>query len=267
MQKLSPIRLALIGVLVLACAVLVASVVFVYLGSRQTSEVELTATGEGGPQETPGSLAPSTIKSPQSREPSQEAGEGNQASSEIRVYVAGAVRRPDVYSLAAGDRLVDAVAAAGGPAEEADLEAVNLALRIRDEGYYYIPFKPQPVSEAGAKGNNAEHNPELVPVIKQEVLPTQPVPPLAADSLTGEAPGAREEQPAAKDAPATPVNLNTADQSELETLPGIGPARAAAIIGYRDEHGPFAAVEELTAVSGIGQGILDNLRPLVTVDR
>ena len=176
------------------------------------------------------------------------------------------MRRPDVHSLAAGDRLVDAVAAAGGPAEGADLEAVNLALRIRDEGYYYIPFKPQPIAKSGAKGNNADHNPELTPVIKQEVLPTQPVPPLAADSLTGEAPGAREEKPVARDESAIPVNLNTADQAELETLPGIGPARAAAIIGYRDEHGPFAAVEELTAVSGIGQGILDNLGHLVTVD-
>ena len=153
--------------------------------------------------------------------------------------------------------MVDAVAAAGGPAEGADLEAVNLALRIRDEGYYYIPSKPEPVSQASEKGDSTE--------VQQDVLATLPVPPLAADSLSGQMPAARDEASTAEDAPTPPINLNTADQAELETLPGIGPVRAEAIIAYRDQHGPFAAVEELTAVSGIGQGILDNLRHLVTV--
>ena len=62
------------------------------------------------------------------------------------------------------------------------------------------------------------------------------------------------------------VNLNTATQSDLESLPGIGPARAQAIIAFREQNGFFVAVEEITAVSGIGQGILDNLQGLITVD-
>ena len=62
------------------------------------------------------------------------------------------------------------------------------------------------------------------------------------------------------------MNLNTATQAALETLPSIGPARARAIIAFREENGLFAAVEEITAVSGIGQGILDNLQGLITVE-
>ncbi|MYC30300.1 MAG: hypothetical protein F4X65_09450 [Chloroflexi bacterium] len=271
MRNLSPIRLALIGVLVLAGAVLVVSLALVFVGSKPATEVELTATRNSGPSETPGVPTLATLQSPQSTEPLPATAARSQSSAEIRVYIAGAVRRPDVYSLVEGDRLVDAVAAAGGPAEGADLEAVNLALRIRDEGYYYIPSKPEPVSQSAPPSNspsNSQFGPsEDTTEPRRESSPTQPAPPLAADSLTGELPGAQKEASTTMDAPAAPVNLNTADQAELETLPGIGPARAAAIIGYRDRHGPFTAIEELTAVSGIGQGILDNVRNLVTVGR
>lgn len=257
MQDLSPIRLAIIGLLVLAGAVLIASLFFVFLGDRQETEVELTATGASGPPETLGGPTPASVESPQSGELLQEQNAGPPVTSAIRVYIAGAVRRPDVYSLAEGDRLVDAVAAAGGPSEGADLEAVNLALRIRDEGFYYIPSKPEPGSQADTPADTG--------VPGREALPTPTPPLLAADSLTGAMPGGQEDATPAEGPTAMLVDLNTAELAELETLPGIGPARAAAIIGYRDQHGPFTAVEELTAVSGIGQGILDNLRHLVTV--
>lgn len=60
------------------------------------------------------------------------------------------------------------------------------------------------------------------------------------------------------------LDLNTADEAALSSLPGIGPVRAAAIVAYRQEHGPFTSVEELTAVHGIGAATLEKLRPLVT---
>ena len=61
------------------------------------------------------------------------------------------------------------------------------------------------------------------------------------------------------------VNINTADAAALETLPGVGPAVAARIIAWRDENGPFRSVDELTAVSGIGEKTLDGLRDQATV--
>ena len=64
----------------------------------------------------------------------------------------------------------------------------------------------------------------------------------------------------------SPVNLNTADEAALTALPGIGEALAARIVEYREEHGPFEAVEDLTNVSGIGQGKLAALEGLVTVE-
>ncbi len=69
----------------------------------------------------------------------------------------------------------------------------------------------------------------------------------------------------AEEAAEAPLDLNTADESALTALPGIGPVRAAAIVVYRQAHGPFTSVEELTAVHGIGTATLEKLRPLVTV--
>ena len=62
------------------------------------------------------------------------------------------------------------------------------------------------------------------------------------------------------------VPINTAPAAQLETLPGIGPAKAAAIVAYRDEHGPFGSLEELLEVKGIGRKTLDNLRDLITLE-
>lgn len=172
----------------------------------------------------------------------------------LRVYVAGAVSRPGVYELAAGDRLVDAVEAGGGAAADADLEAVNLAVRVEDEGYYYIPVKVSPREvEAGPAGAVAEG-------VKDERFP-----PLAIHFAGDEPSPSDEEVETPGDESGGLIDLNRASQSELETLPGIGPARARAIIAFREQNGPFVAVEEITAVSGIGQGILDNLRGLITV--
>ena len=60
------------------------------------------------------------------------------------------------------------------------------------------------------------------------------------------------------------IDLNAADAYDLDRLPGIGPAKAEAILAYREEHGPFQSVDDLLAVSGIGEVTLENLRPYVT---
>lgn len=152
------------------------------------------------------------------------------APAEILVHVAGAVALPGVYRLPAGARVVDALAAAGGPANDADTDAVNLAEELHD-------------------GDRI-----LVPSVADAVV----VPPGVSGSGS-----AGEAVPAGT--PAGPVDLNRADEAALDALPGVGPATAAAIVSYREEHGPFASVDDLADVRGIGPAKLEALRGLVTV--
>lgn len=75
-----------------------------------------------------------------------------------------------------------------------------------------------------------------------------------------------ESEPLEEDgAHSFPININTATAEELQALPGIGESRAEAIVAYREEHGPFTYVEDLRAVSGIGEGILTNIMDYITV--
>ena len=139
---------------------------------------------------------------------------------ELRAYVAGAVVRPGVYPVSEGTRLWDLIALAGGPLPEADLEAVNLAARVRDEDYWRIPRVGQ---------------------------------------------GAVAEALSPLGVPGGKIDLNAATPEELETLPGIGQVRAQAIVAHRQREGPFARVEDLLAVRGIGPATLEAIRDLVVV--
>lgn len=141
----------------------------------------------------------------------------------VLVHVAGWVRRPGVYELEPGDRVVDAIRAAGGARRGANLDALNLAAPLADGAQVLVPRE-------------------------------------AAPGAAGSAPA-----PGAPGGPAGLVNVNTATEAELETLPGIGPVLAAAIVQYRTEHGPFTSVEQLEEVSGIGPATLAEIRDLVTV--
>ncbi|GAA0992105.1 hypothetical protein GCM10009563_05830 [Subtercola frigoramans] len=155
----------------------------------------------------------------------------------ILVHVLGAVTRPGLYELPVGDRVVDAVAAAGGFTPEADQGQQNLARVVKDGEQIVIP-------ERGA-------SPALGSV--------------AAGAALQAAGGASNSPTGAKALPLQPVNLNAADQGALETLPHVGPALAQRIIAWRSENGPFTQVEDLKNVSGIGDKTFAELQPLVTV--
>ena len=150
-------------------------------------------------------------------------------SDPVTVHVAGAVARPGVVSLPGGSRAVDAVTAAGGMVPGADPDRVNLAAKLVDGERLAIPVVGQPP-----------------PV---EVAPVA----VAAGGAAG-----------AASAPG-PVDLNAATADQLDALPGVGPATAAAIISFRDKNGPFRSVEGLLDVRGIGDARLDSLRDSVTV--
>jgi competence protein ComEA len=153
------------------------------------------------------------------------------APTEVVVHVAGAVVSPGVRRLPLGSRVTDALDAAGGALPGADLPRINLAAPLVDGQQVYVP-KPG----------------EDVPVAAGGGLP----------SGTG---GAGTGGPV----PGAPVDLNTATAEQLDTLPGVGPATAAAIIAHREQHGPFTSVDQLLDVRGIGEAKLEQLRDLVSV--
>ncbi|MFZ4519722.1 MAG: helix-hairpin-helix domain-containing protein [Microthrixaceae bacterium] len=157
----------------------------------------------------------------------------------VTVHVAGAVLRPGVVTLAAGGRVVDAVQAAGGMAAGADPDRVNLAARVVDGERVVVPVVGQPV-------------PAEVPA----------TPPAGSGTTRSSGTGG---PPGPSSAPAAPVDLNRATAEELDTLPGVGPSTAAAIVAHRESSGPFRSVDDLLDVRGIGDARLETLRPLVTV--
>jgi competence protein ComEA len=146
--------------------------------------------------------------------------------SEVTVHVAGAVAQPGVYRLPATARVIDAVTAAGGATADAATDRINLAAPLADGQQIYVP-------------------------IPGESPPLVAAPPSPAGTPPGSTSG--------------PVDINRATLEQLDALPGIGPATAQAIIAHRDQHGPFASVDSLADVRGIGAAKLDAIRSLVTV--
>jgi competence protein ComEA len=149
--------------------------------------------------------------------------------SELVVHVAGAVAAPGVQRLPPGARVVDALDAAGGAATDADLARLNLAAPLADGQMVYVLRLGE----------------EAPPAIAGPVAPST---------------GAAVSTPSAG---VAPVDVNTASAEQLDTLPGIGPSTAAAIIAHREEHGPFTSVEQLLDVRGIGEAKLSQMRDLV----
>lgn len=143
----------------------------------------------------------------------------------VWVHVVGEVASPGVVAMPAGARVADAVTAAGGALPGADLTALNLAAVVQDGAQIRVP----------APGEE----------------------PVAAEAAGGGAGGGG--------AAGGAVDVNAAGAAELQTLPGIGPVLAERIVAWREAHGPFASVDALLDVSGIGPAVLGQIRDLVRV--
>lgn len=154
----------------------------------------------------------------------------------IFVHVAGEVMHPGVVVIAGDSRVIDAIDAAGGPTTRADLDAVNLASALVDAAQVYVP-----------KRGEIAKRPVIRPLPGVNLSPK-----LGNSSIPAQA---DNEQ----------VDLNSATEQQLDTLPGVGPTTARAIITYRLQHGPFARVEDLLNVRGIGPAKLEALLGLVRV--
>jgi competence protein ComEA len=177
----------------------------------------------------------------------------------ILIHVVGAVRHPGLYHLASNARLADALHAAGGPKRGADLEAVNLASRVQDGEQIRVPtlaeravLRPARPAARAAHPTPATRPPRPTRTTARYPLSASATTPAAATAhATSEASG--------------PVNINTAGAEELDSLPGVGPATAAAILEFRREHGPFQRVEDLLEVRGIGEKKLAAMRDRVVI--
>lgn len=162
----------------------------------------------------------------------------------ITVHVAGAVNSPGVYRLPSSARVVDAIASAGGALRTADLESINLAQTMTDTEQVYIPSKAS--SRPRVTTAPRLRPPRITPTTAPSQMP----------STSGGNTGAQ---------PTRLINLNTATASELDSLTGVGPSTAKAIISYRTKKGSFSKVEDLLNVPGIGPAKLAALRDQVTV--
>jgi competence protein ComEA len=226
--------MAAFGLLAAVVAMAVAVVIVVGGSSATTLVLPVDAAG--------GLLADSAIAARSPGPGRAGVASSPEASSSLLVVdVAGAVRRPGVYRLAPGSRVVDAVVAAGGYGPRVDADAasrINLAAPLADGEQVRIPSRDD---IAGAP-------PATAPAGSS---------PAGAGGATGSNAGAGK-------GAAGPVNLNTATADQLDTLPGVGPATAAKIIAAREE-APFTSVDDLRSRSVVGEATFGKLRDLVTV--
>jgi len=156
--------------------------------------------------------------------------ENNTIVEEIIIHIDGEVLNPGLVYLPVGSRIADAISAAGGTTELANIEKVNLAYELKDGQKIYIP-SIYDIEEISYIQNDAGDN-----IIVNDTS--------SNSSL---------------------INLNTATQAELETLPGIGSATASKIIDYRSKNGGFKQIEDIMNVNGIGEAKFNNIKEYICI--
>lgn len=215
-----------IGIIALVVIVLIGTVVYL----SRSGAAQMTS----GPVKLiqPGGTSSETVTSSEPEKPRT-----------VSVHVSGKVAKPGVYELEPGSRVRDAIEAAGGASQGADLETINLAEKLQDGQQIYIAPRGQVP-------------PPVVSVVR------------SGDSSSGKyaASGSKDVGSGIekyKNPGDGMVSINSADVNDLQHLVGVGPAMAQRIIDYRKEHGGFKSVEELEEVKGIGPKTLAKMKPFV----
>ena len=155
---------------------------------------------------------------------------------QIVVHVTGSVKSPGIVKLKDGSRIEDAIEAAGGLTENADISKVNLAYVLEDGIKIKIPSSSEEdIGDGDVFIDGSGEN-----VVEED------------DSQSTNQNGKG-------------ININKADETELQTLPGIGASLASRIVEYRKQNGKFANIEDIKNVSGIGDSKFSNIKDLITV--
>ena len=144
---------------------------------------------------------------------------------EIKIFISGEVNEPNVVTLDSDSILLDAMDKVGGLKETADLNTINLAMKVEDGGHYIVPKK----GESESQILNDKDKPSDNKLLNNK------------------------------------ININTSTQEDLDTLPGIGEITAQKIIKYRDENGLFKSIEEIRNVNGIGEKKYEEIRELISI--
>lgn len=190
---------------------------------------------ESGAQELSGSSADPAG-------PAAPAGVAPEEPDVVVVSVVGLVARSGLVTLPPGSRVADALEAAGGVVDGGDRDGLNLAQKVADGEQILVGLAPGPDGPHGPRSG----------IVGPDSGP-------AAHPHTGGSPGGGAGPEAGL------VDLNVADATALESLPGVGPVTASSILAWRTANGSFTRVDQLTEVDGIGPATLARLRPLVTV--
>lgn len=166
------------------------------------------------------------------QEPSSiQQGELDTEENLLYVYVCGAVNQPGVYTFSEGSRVFDLFAAAGGLTEDAAMDYWNQAKPLADGEMFYVPTveeaKDRQVSGFDTASQSTDTN---------------------TDDKNGK------------------INLNTASLEELMEIPGIGEAKAKAILAYREEHGGFSSIEEVKNIEGIKDGVFSKMKEYIVIN-
>lgn len=207
----------------------------------------------------------------ESGEDSDSNSEKNVSSSEngaangnmIKVHISGAVNNEGVIELEENSRVVDAIEKAGGLTEKSCTEEINLAYMLEDGMKIHIPTKEE------VQNQNLEQGQSGIQTQAQSILQTQLGTQTSTQGLV-QSQSQFQTQPQLGAQTSTKsqfkkVNINTATQAELETLPGVGESTAIKIINYRQENGKFKTIQDLKQVSGIGESKYNKMKDLISI--
>lgn len=162
----------------------------------------------------------------------------NDNTNKIVIYITGAIKNEGVYELEENSRIADIIEKAGGLTEESNINELNLACILQDGMKIHIPKKGENIYEKIENENSY---------------------------ITRDDKDLKNSVNVDKNKTTNKININTATQKELETLPGIGKSTALNIINYRNENGKFKSVEDIKKVSGIGDSKYSKIKDLIKV--
>ncbi|CEJ72585.1 competence protein ComEA [[Clostridium] sordellii] len=160
----------------------------------------------------------------------------NTVNKKITIFISGEIKSPGVVELYSEDRLMDGVKKCGGVTDEADMNRINLAMKISDEGHYIIPKIGEEIENVKDKG-------------KETVNQTQNL----------------NDNKSEQNKENNKININNASLIELDSLPGVGEVTAQKIIDYREENTKFKSIEEIKNVKGIGENKFNNLKDYISI--